>query len=135
MNTTVSQIVALNMYARKNGCISESWASTEFPKTYAAAVAACRDSLDCYMGVSISWSPSQADTLNVRKVGLISERTEFTRDLPLTGELAAAMHTELQALAVKEAVVRIKAERDQALLKEAGELVAAMLRTASPVVA
>lgn len=128
MNSIAARVVALNSFARKGDYVNESWATRQFPKTYAAAVAACKDSIDSTMGVNIHWSASRPDALVIEKRSIVSERTEFSRELPLAGEIGAALISDLKALAITEAAARIQVERDQALIEEAGERVEAIIQ-------
>lgn len=133
MNQLVAQVVALNRFAREGQHLTESWASTDFRLTFKAAVAAC--ALEHTMGVEVSWSPNRPDILYVRREGIISGRTEFSRELPIDGELGKTFVSELRALAIKASVVEIQLERDQALQREAGDRVTALMQNAAPATA
>ena len=131
MNPEVMQALALNRYAREGRYVSESWASDHFKTTYQAAIAACKDALDTTMGVTVSWNPSAApDTISVRCSSIISERTSFLRTLPIAGELAQALLTDLTKLAVGQAVQDIRDEREQALVREASARVGQLMQQA-----
>ena len=127
MNPQVHQALALNLYAREGRYISEGWASDHFKKTFAQALAACKDVLDTSMGVTVSWSHTNPEQVCVTRTNLASERTSVVRMLPLEGSLAEALLADLQARAVVRATQDIRDERERALLNEAVSRVARLM--------